>query len=201
MTSMAGRYPCLELLIKANFSLCWILSRTSATFRSPSTTSKSASAFPCRSICKVSIFSSLRFPSKAAAFSNERLKFPNEVFPSVHRGAPVAIVAVSHPGKLTDQLFVHDHFRCSSKSGRPESSRNSRHERSVYLRPVTVNCGVPSSSVILYATAEWGLPNGLSTRVVFERAMYWLRKAISRSGDRRVLRGLQDYECDSLALE
>lgn len=64
-----------------------------------------------------------------------------------------------------------------------------------------MNCGVPSSSVILYATAEWGLPNGLSTRVVFARAMYWLRKAISRSGDRRVLRGLEVYDCDSLALE
>lgn len=64
-----------------------------------------------------------------------------------------------------------------------------------------MNCGVPSSSVILYAKAEWGLPNGLSTRVVFERAMYWLRKAMSRSGERRVLRGLEEYDCDSRALE
>jgi hypothetical protein len=60
------------------------------------------------------------------------------------------------------------------------------------LRPLTVKVGVPSSSVILYATAEWGLPNGLSTRTVLVSAMYWFRNAILRCGERRGLRGLEE---------
>jgi len=91
---------------------------------------------------------------------------------------------------------VRYHLRWSSKSGRPDESRNSRHDRSLYFRPVTVNCNVPSSSVILYATAEWGLPKGRRTRVVFERAMYWLRNAMSRFGERRVFRGFGEGERD-----
>lgn len=64
-----------------------------------------------------------------------------------------------------------------------------------------MNCGVSSSSVILYATAEWGLPKGRRTRVVLVRVMYWVRKAMSRVGGRRGLRGLGEQERDSLASE
>lgn len=142
MTSRTGRYPSRDAGISANFSLWRILSFTSAILRSPSTISNSANTFPCRCTSNVRVRSSGCFPSAAATLSNVmvKLQFPQPAALKDERcRAPLAIgLAGLLPGKVTDQLFLKEVLRCSSKSGSPEASRNSRQGRSLNLRPVAV---------------------------------------------------------------
>jgi hypothetical protein len=87
------------------------------------------------------------------------------------------------PGNVTTQLRgLNKGFVWMSNNGNPDESRSSRHERSLYFRPVAVNTVEPSSSEILYARSDWGLPCGLMSRVVLSVAICSRRKATCRSG-------------------